>query len=101
MSAKGKLIVIVAHNLYSGGAATASRRLMEAFSSENFEIETNLVKDTHRINKSQFRLPLNRVYSSLISRLDRYVCFLIGVNNEHWSSTGLLGQISAREIERN
>jgi len=101
MCAESKLIAIVAHNLHSGGAATASRRLMEAFSSESFEVEAHLIKVTESTNKKPFIPPLRRIYSSLVSRLDHYLCLLTGTDIQCWNSSGLFGQISANEIERN
>jgi glycosyltransferase involved in cell wall biosynthesis len=74
---------------------------MEAFTTEGFEIDPHLIKATERINKNTFIPQLRRIYSSLISRIDHCLCLLMGVNNQHWTSSGLLGQISAREIERN
>jgi glycosyltransferase involved in cell wall biosynthesis len=90
-------LLIVTHNISSGGAATACRRLINAFSSQNIEVELLSVKE-RKINKWIFR-SLYRIYSGFLSKLDIVICKFLSNGSAHWQSSGLIGVIKAKQIK--
>ena len=91
-------ILIIAHNISSGGAATACRRLTRAF--KNQEIQVNLLTVKPSKEPSSLSSEVRRFYSAILSKLDIYICKFLNNGSEHWQSSGLIGSLTARKIER-
>ncbi len=91
-------ILIVAHNLTQGGAATACRRLIAAF--KNHDLDTRILTVKEPATKQFPTRKLFGVYSTLLSLLDMSICKFLDNGNMHWKSSGLVGSLSARRIER-
>ena len=89
-------ILVIAHNVSSGGAATACRRLISAF--EKYGIQVNLLSVKESVSSNSLTSELRRIYSSLLSRLDISVCKFLNNGNQHWQSSGLVGLLKARNI---
>lgn len=90
-------LLILTHNISSGGAATACRRLINAFSNQNVEVELLSVKNkeaSNFISQSFYRM-----YSRLLSKLDIQICKFLSNGSPHWQSSGLIGLIKAKHIE--
>lgn len=90
-------LLILAHNISSGGAATACRRLIDAFSSQNILVELLSVKN--RKTSSLISQSLYRSYSRFFSKLDIQICKFLSNGSPHWQSSGLIGLIKAKHIE--
>jgi glycosyltransferase involved in cell wall biosynthesis len=92
-------ILIVAHNVSSGGAATACRRLIRAFEChQGYQVLLLSVKEFNGLNKAI--LKFHRIYCALLSKLDIYICKYLNNGSEHWQSSGLVGSLTARRINR-
>jgi glycosyltransferase involved in cell wall biosynthesis len=89
--------LIVTHNISAGGAATACRRLINAFSSQDIEVELLSVKE-HKTSDLLSR-SLYRIYSGFLSKLDIQICKFLSNGSPHWQSSGLIGLIKAKQLE--
>jgi len=91
-------ILVIAHNISSGGAATACRRLITAFKKQ--EIQVNFLSVKPSTESSSLFSEVRRVYSATLSKLDIYICKFLNNGSKHWQSSGLIGSLTARKIER-
>lgn len=91
-------ILVVAHNFTSGGAATACRRLIGAFRSQGMQVDLLSIKRVENLDSKYLRM--RQVYCVLLSKLDFYLCKFIEPGSIHWQSSGLLGLLKARNINR-
>jgi glycosyltransferase involved in cell wall biosynthesis len=89
--------LIVTHNISAGGAATACRRLINAFSSQDIEVELLSVKEKKTSNL--LSRSLYRIYSGFLSKLDIQICKFLSNGSPHWQSSGLIGLIKAKQLE--
>ncbi|CAB4757423.1 unannotated protein [freshwater metagenome] len=90
-------ILIITHNISSGGAATACRRLIRAF--KNQEIQVNLLSVKQSTEPSSLSSVVRRFYSAILSKLDIYICKFLNNGSQHWQSSGLVGLLTARKIK--
>lgn len=89
-------LLIVTHNISAGGAATACRRLIAAFNSQEINLEILTIKEREFSN-----LVIGkgyRIYSVLLSKLDMKICKFLSNGSPHWQSSGLIGVLKARKI---
>ena len=92
------LIAIVAHNLNFGGAAVACARLVGSFKQHGYEVATYSIHDFKSGSGDSHTDKFKRIFSSLCSRLDKIICRYLNPHGTHWSSSGLIGQITSRKI---
>jgi glycosyltransferase involved in cell wall biosynthesis len=91
-------VSVVAHNIEFGGAATACRRLITTYQDMDFKVGLFLVAGQRRNPQRYAFRNLMRLRSAILSRLDSGICQFLEKNRTHWCSSGLLGQISARNV---
>lgn len=91
-------IAILAHNLESGGAAVACARLVASFRQAGFEVETHLVNQRKIVKQKINAFKFGRISAAIYSRVDIIFCKYLSPDGNHWASTGLIGQISAKKI---
>ncbi len=91
-------ILVIAHNFSLGGAATACKRLLEAYKNHGIQVVSLSVKESTSSN--WLPLEIRRAYSGLLSKLDIYICKFLNNGSEHWQSSGLVGSLTARNIKR-
>lgn len=89
-------ILIITHNISSGGASTACRRLINAFKSQEIDVELLSIKE--KTNSKSIIGKLRRIYCGLISKFDIQICKYLSPGGGHWKSSGLIGVIKARNI---
>ena len=93
-----KPIAVVAHNLDFGGAAVACKRLVAAFKQEGHDVTTHLVRGNEFDSTGSIPAKLAKILSGLRSRADQILCKFLEPENDHWSSSGLIGQIKSTKI---
>lgn len=95
-----RIISVVAHNIEFGGAATACRRLIYSFEKLDLTVKLFSASNGQKEKVGNSLRIFLKFWSAFLSRFDSKICQILEKNPEHWCSSGMLGQISARKIEK-